>query len=114
MGDLRPSMASALSAFGLPVILTRPTPDNTPVTTTGIWLPPLQEERMFGTDFQRRDPRAVMAVARTASLTNAPRGTLVTAPELDGGPPLTWRVDGYDTPVEVDHMRLILIQTAGD
>jgi hypothetical protein len=34
----------------------------------------------------------------------------VVAAEIDGGPALTWRVDGFDQLAEVDNWRAILIR----
>lgn len=101
----------AFSNIGVPATVTRPAPDNAPVVTTGIWLEPEQETQPFGTDFQNRGPRKVMALRRTAALQNAPRGTAIVAPELAAGVAKHWRVDGYARPVDADEMRVILIET---
>jgi hypothetical protein len=99
------------SNMGVPATVTRPAPDNTPVSTSGIWLEPEDETQPFGTDFQNRGARKVMAFARTAALANAPRGTVIAAAELAGGTVKNWRVDGYARSVTADEMRLILIET---
>lgn len=94
---------------GVPIVVTRPSPDDTPVSTTGIWLvQPLDETRPVGTDFQRRDPRKALAIKRDATLPTLPRGTLITAPETIGGVIKTWQVDGFDRPAEVDEWRAIV------
>lgn len=114
MGDSRPSMAAALSAFGVPATVTRPAPDDTTISTTGIWTRPRAEDQPFGTDFQKLGSRKVFAVPRSAGLPSAPRGTLVVAAEMRGSTAKTWRVDGYDGPLEPDEMRLVLIETKSE
>lgn len=106
--DLRPSMAPSLEAFGVAITVTRPSPSTGSVATTGIWISPLVEVRPFGTELQRRDPRQVLAVLRTAALPELPRGTTILAPDQAGAAVRTWRVDGYDR-VEVDELRVILV-----
>lgn len=112
---LRASMLSLqFDMDGVAVTITRPAPDTVALTlpTGGIWMTPLDEQEPTGTDFSRRDPRKVMAVARTETLPTLPRGTLIVAAELDGGTPYTWRVDGYERPLEPDLMRVILVRVA--
>lgn len=97
-----------LSVHGVAATVTRPAPDNTPVVTTGIWVNrPLEEERPYGTDFQARRPRLVMALPRSA-LSTMPRGTTVVAPEQQGGANKTWKVDELDR-TETDHWRVVLV-----
>lgn len=98
---------------GVPITVTRPAPDDTPIVTSGVWLQrPLEEPRPFGKDVQHVSARKVLGIVRTAELQSVPRGTLILAPELEGGPIKTWRADGYDAAVEPDLMRVILMQTA--
>lgn len=103
-------MASILDAFGLAITVTRP--DDEAVVTTGVWLPPLDEAQPVGTDYQRLGPRLVMAIPITATLPNAPRGTILLAPEQEELDVKTWRVDGYDRPIQQggDEMRVILVR----
>lgn len=112
MADARVPLDLAFDAFGLPVTVTRPAPDTSPVATTGVWLAPLLDERLpAGSDLQRREPRRVMAIARTSVLTSMKRNTLVSAPEELGGPDVLWRVDSLDR-VEFDHWRVVLVVAA--
>lgn len=109
MGDLRPTMSPALAAFGLPATVTRPSPDDTPIATTGIWLSDLVEDReAFTADFMRRDARRVMALPR-ADVPAAPTGTRIRAAEMDGQDERDWVVDGYAHNVDPDHLRVILV-----
>lgn len=87
--------------------MTRPAPDNTPVNTTCVWMPPpLEEPRPVGTNFQRREPRRLLALPRNV-LSTMPIGTTVVAPEAKGGANKTWRVDELDR-VESDHWRVMV------
>lgn len=106
------ALGATFNVMGVAATITRPAPNNTPVVTTGIWLDEKREQEPFGTDFQKRGARKVFAVAVSAALPNAPRGTVVVAAELEGAAAKTWRVDGYDGEVEPDLMRLILVETA--
>lgn len=106
--DLRVPMAPILGAFGLSITVTRPAPDEGPVVTTGVWVPPLTEAQPFGTDFQRREPRKVMAIERSVALPSLPRGTTILAAEEDGATVRTWRVDGLER-TEADLFRVSLV-----
>jgi len=99
LGPLRTlALEINLAAHGVSATVTRPAPDDTPVSTTGIWYTqPLDETRPFGTDFQRRD------------LSTLPRGTTIVAPETIGGTDKTWVVDGLER-VEADTWRAIVRQ----
>src|SRR6185369_6164730 len=98
--------------IGVDITITRPVPDDTPIAAIGIWMDqPPDESRPIGTDFQRREPRRLMAIIRTASLTSLPRGTVISAPELQGGTPNDWRMDGFSRPAEVDEFRVHLVAT---
>lgn len=109
LGPLR-ALAADLTQqiLGVPVTVTRPLPDVTPVVTTGIWTTtPLEESRPFGVDFQRSDPRRVLALPRR-TLASVPRGTEIAAPETPDGAVLTWIVDGLDK-IDGDTVRVIVV-----
>jgi len=105
---LRVGMDAAFSArvFGVPVTVRRPPPDDTPISTTGIWVTRLDDERPMGhLDLQRREPRRVFALRRTSELQALPRGSQIEAPETSTGAVLTWQVDGYDVTREIQAVR---------
>jgi len=106
------ALAAQAAVTGVQATVTRPSPDDTPVVTTIMWLGPLEESRPDGTDFQRTASRKELAVLKTAQLPNCPRGTIILAPEegYETGPILTWRVDGYLAAVDPDLMRVAVIQ----
>jgi hypothetical protein len=105
--DVRVPVAPILDAFGLPVTVTVPL--GNPVGTTGVWVQALEEAQPFGTDLARRDPRRVLAIPRTAALDTIPRGSVILAAEVEGGPTRTWRVDGLER-TEADLFRVIVVQ----
>ncbi len=96
-----------LAVHGLPVVVTRPAPDDTPINTSGIWLSPLAEPDPFGQQRTRVQPRKVLVLPR-ADVNDAPRGTLISAPETAGGTAVTWQVDGLSDPVDPDSLRLLV------
>jgi hypothetical protein len=101
-------MAPFFEAFGVAITVTRPNAD--PVGAVGIWLSPLEEGRPTGVDFARWGSRKVMGIAKSSSLPDLPKGTVIVAPELGAsGVPLNWRVDGYESAVEPELMRVLLL-----
>lgn len=105
--DLKVFNDPILSAFGVPgAVVVRPTPNEAPVTTIGVWLPP-QTEDVGLSNIQRREPRYVVAFPR-ADLPVIPRGTIVTSPNVLGGEVLRWRVDGFDR-YEFDLIRVTVV-----
>lgn len=104
--DARPKIESFERAFGLSVTVTRPQENS--FSATGIWISSLFEDPPVGGDFTRREPRRVMAFSIEDISDNIPRGTIVTAPEEDGGTSKKWQVDGIEAR-ESDHIRVVLI-----
>lgn len=106
-------MASIVDAFGIPITLTRPPPDDDPITTSGVWIAaPPDEQAPYGTDLRRREPRRVMGIPRDATLTHIPRGSTVLAPETDGGEIKTWKTDGLASPTDPDLIRVFIVPTS--
>lgn len=95
-----------LAEHGVDVIVTPTGADA--IATRGIWLTPAPEDSPIGLDFQRREPRRVIALSREAVPT-LPRGSYLEAPEQDGGTIRTWRVDGIERD-EADHRRVVVIE----
>ena len=102
--------AAMFSTMGVPAVVTRPSPDDTPVAAQAIWLTPKVERDPYGTDRGNRDPRKCLALQRSTSLPSAPAGTRITAPEVQGGADKQWRVEGYAEPMTRDEMRLIVLE----
>jgi hypothetical protein len=110
LGSLRAlALDLNLAAHGVDVTVTRPAPDDTPIATRGIWMTWITEDVPAASDFQRREPRKVMALSRIVVPT-VPRGTLIVAPPPQGTGSVTqtWRVDGTER-VEADHTRVFMV-----
>lgn len=100
--DVRVPLDGILFAFGLPATITRPAPSDTPLTTTAFWVDEIEEEQPFGMEHQRRDPRRVIGLPRTAALPEVEPGTRIVMAEEQGKPTKTWQVEGYESPAESD------------
>lgn len=96
-----------LTTHGVPATVTRPFPDDTPIVTRGIWLTWDTDAPPTGTEFQRREPRKVLALRRL-DVPTVPRGTVILAPQKGGDTVQAWRVDGTET-VFADHVRVIVV-----
>lgn len=110
LGSLRALAWSAVSGvLGIEIILTRPTADDGPITTTGVWRTPLEDEQPYGSGLKRREPRQVMAIERSDTLDEVPRGTTILAADRYGSTARLWRVEGYTDRVEADRFLVILV-----
>lgn len=89
--DLRPPLGPIFAVFGVPATVTRPA--SAPILTTGIWVPMAAVDSPDGADFGRRETQRVMAFRRD-DVPTIPKGTIVLAPEVTGGPVLRFVVDG--------------------
>jgi hypothetical protein len=105
--DLRPSFAAAASALGVPAVVTRPYPDDTPIETTGIWIPAIPTDVPFGMELQRQEPKAQMALP-LADVPTLPSGSKVTAVDILGGTEKQWITDG-EVIRHADEVRVYLI-----
>lgn len=107
----RDALSATFAVMGVPATITRPAPDNTPIATSVIWLPPpVDEPRPAGTDFQRLAPRKVIGVRVTATLPSLPRGTTILAAAETGGTQKTWRVEDIAKPAELDLTRVLVVE----
>jgi hypothetical protein len=105
LSDLRPSIAAALRAFGLPAVVTPPGGD--PVETVAVWLPPRTPEYPTGAEYRRAEPLRVLALP-LAGLPQVPRGTVVTVAEYQGGTASDWKTDETDR-LDFDHYRAVVV-----
>lgn len=110
MADTRVPFSVLQDAFGCPATVTRPAPDDTPISTTVVWMTPASPEMPTGGSFGRREAARSMAIAKSA-VPALPRRTRIVAAELDGGATQTWEVDGTDL-VEADCTRVLVVPVA--
>lgn len=82
--------------LSVPVTVTRPYPNETPAVVTGVWLTWHAEDAVSGGFIQRREPMRVIAIRSDLGLGVVPRGTVLEAPEDQGGAVKRWRVDGIE------------------
>lgn len=106
--DLRPGVDEALEAFGVPAVVTRPAPDTAPISTTAIWLPPLEESQPVGSDWIKEDPRRRLALPRR-DVPQANNGTVITAAETLGGATRTWRKDGDERSIDAEWLHVLVV-----
>lgn len=108
MGPLRTLALSVnLNVHGVDATVTRPSPDDTPITTRGIWSASLEEAQPFGGDFRKREPRRVMVLPR-AAVPTMPTGTVIVAAETPGGEVKTWRFENHDSPAQPEYWRVVV------
>jgi len=105
--DLRPDFSTARAAFGVPATVTRPAPDDTPIDTEVIWLPPPPTDVPFGLELQRQEPKRILSIP-LADVPTVPTGTLIACPEVLAGAVQQWTVDGFDR-YEFDAVRVIVV-----
>jgi hypothetical protein len=110
VADLRVPMDPLFAAFGVPATVIRPAPDDEPIAATGIWDPAPAVDAPAGMEFQRRDPRHVMAFDRL-EVPTLPLKSVVVAPEKFGGLDRTWVVDGL---VDADDELVRVLLVASD
>lgn len=100
------ALTAQFATFGVAATVTPP--DGFLVSATGVWVSDVLEQMPVGHDFQRRDPRRVMAFLRTELADVPARGTVVVAAEYGGGAARTWKVDGLDK-VDAEQVRVVLV-----
>jgi len=98
--------------YGVPATVTRPAPDDTPVSCTVILrVEQLQERRFPGGDLQKREGRRVMSFQKADFATSLPRGTTVAAPERKGAADKAWQIDSIDR-VDAYCWHMVVTQTS--
>jgi hypothetical protein len=94
----------AMATLAVPAIVT---PDGgLAVHTTAIWVATVEEQLPVGRDFQRREPRRILALP-VADVPSVPRGSVIVAPAPGGTVARTWVVDGVDRS-DADQLRVIV------
>lgn len=105
--DLVRDINFASQILSVPIEVTRPSPDDEPIETRGIWLT-LDTRDMPESAFPRREAFRVMSLRRD-EVPTAPMGTVILAPETEDGAVLGWTVDGMHS-IETDHHRVIVLR----
>lgn len=107
LGSLRAlALGLNFSAHGVPATITAPAyPD--PIVTRVIWLTPVNEGMPTGSSFVKTTPIRVAAIRRD-EVDEVPIGTVIVAPEQEGGTNRSWRVDGHER-TEADHHRVYVV-----
>ena len=111
MLDLRVPVGFVFEAFGVPATVTRPAPDDTPITTSVVWMSSLSEDALTGMQLQRREQKHILAV-RHDQVPNLPRKTVILAPRTLGATVERWMVDGTDR--QEDDLTRYLVVAAPD
>lgn len=96
------------SAALLGVTATVEIPYEDPITTTITWGPEFPEEQPVGREYERREPKRVMAIRRSV-VPEIPRETVITAAQSVGETAKEWQVDGIDR-VTRSHFHVIVSQ----
>lgn len=96
-----------LRAFGVPGTITRPAPDDVPIETTVVWVPPDTLSEPDRSNITRRRPHRILGVP-LADVPTVPSQTVIAAPLVKGGDVLNWVVDGFDR-IEFDITRVVVI-----
>lgn len=81
-----------MRAFGVPATVTRPAPDNAPITTSIAWVNTTTDALPAGIDLQRAEHMKLMSIS-LIDVPSVPRNTVVVAPEIKGGEDKTWQVE---------------------
>jgi len=106
--DARVPFELLLDAFGVPATVTRPAPDEDPILTTGVWLPPDTESVPTGARVGRREVKRLLAF-RVEDVPSLPTRSRVIAAERLGDSEKVWQVDGMAV-FDVDHWRVTVVQ----
>lgn len=105
-------LGANFAAHGVPATVTRPWPDDTPISTAGIWCTPGLTrpflESLPGDFDAQRKVRHRVIVLPVAEVPTVPRKTRIVASEVAGGPAVAWRADGIEYE-DAQHRRVIVV-----
>lgn len=104
--DERVAFSEIQEAFGLVARVTRPGDDQA-IECTVVWSPTSPELSPGGMEFQGNSSKRVMSIAK-AEIDSVPDGSVVLAPEFEGGEVLSWTVDGQER-AEFDCWRVMVV-----
>lgn len=101
----RLALDASMFAHGVDATVT--VPSGAPIVTRCTWLLSLEESQPVGRDFNRSDPRRLMALPLSLALPTVPRGSVVVAALPGTTTARTWRVENIDR-VEAEQVRVIV------
>jgi hypothetical protein len=87
------ALDASFNTFGVPALVTPP--GGSTIEAIGIWMSPVVDELPTGHDFQRRQPREVLAF-RMAQTGSIPRGTSIIAARRGEASARTWKVESVE------------------
>lgn len=96
------------ATMGIPAVVTRPSPNDTPIETSLVWVNVETQGEPGGAEFVRRE-RIRVAVLDRDAVPSVPKNTRIVAAEREGGTERTWRVDAVDRS-ETDQTRVIVVE----
>ncbi len=91
--------------YGVAVTVTPP--GGPTVAAKGVWTMPVAEDMPIGRDFQRREPRRVLALRVSEVGSSVPRGTVIVGAE-HGAASRDWKVDGLESQ-DAELIRVVLV-----
>lgn len=111
--DARPDLTVALDAFGVDATVIRPAPDDDPIATTVIWVPPKRRARTdevyaYRNELESRQAERLVLGLPRSTVPTAPIGTQIVAPPIAGGAAQTWRVEEHER-AEADEWRVVVV-----
>src|SRR5689334_23375901 len=106
--DARVAMSAVMRAFGVPATVTRPAPNDAPITTTVAWVNATTDALPDGLDLQRAEHMKLLAISLT-DVPTVPRHTVIVTPEIKGGPNKTWQVESTLSR-QFDEVRVLVVE----
>jgi hypothetical protein len=105
-GSVR-ALAQDVTFEALAVAGTVTRPNEPAIEARVLWVTPSTESLPGGGGFQRREARRGVALLKS-EVASVPAGTIILAPELEGGESKRWKVEGPDV-ILPDQIRVIVV-----
>lgn len=104
-----------MRAFGVPATVTRPAPDDTPITTGAdgqplmvAWVNSSTDALPDGIDLQRAEHMKLLSIS-LHDVPAVPRHTVIVAPEIQGDADRTWQVESQLSR-QFDEVRVLVVR----
>lgn len=103
----------SLGAHGVPATVTRPAPDDDPVSTTVVWQPNARRTRSdevypFRNELDQRQAERRVVSVPVSGLSTLPIGSVITAALIAGGTAKSWRVEELERE-EAEERRVVVV-----